>query len=233
MFDSIDSLNEAIVSCRACERLVRYREYVASVKVKRFRDWEYWSKPVPGFGDSNARLLIIGLAPAAHGANRTGRMFTGDSSGSWLIKALYETGFTNKPTSMSRDDGLILCDVYITAVLRCAPPDNRPSRSEIGNCMIYLVHETSLLKNVRMVLTLGAIAFNAYCSINGISGLRFRHGSSYAVRDREGRTITLLSSYHPSRQNTQTGRLSWSMWIDIFRRIRLMLDTLDESEPKP
>ncbi|MFN4336482.1 MAG: uracil-DNA glycosylase [Candidatus Nitrosocaldus sp.] len=232
MFDSLDSLNKAIVSCRACERLVRYREYIASMKVRRFRDWEYWAKPVPGFGDVNAKLLIIGLAPAAHGANRTGRMFTGDSSGSWLIKALYETGFANKPTSISKDDGLILSDVYITAVLRCAPPDNRPSKGEMDNCIPYLVQEISLLKNLRVVLALGVIAFNAYCRINGISA-RFRHGSSYTVRDREGRIITLLPSYHPSRQNTQTGRLSWSMWIDIFRRIRLMLDTLDRSEPKP
>ncbi len=232
MFDSLDLLNEAIVSCRACERLVRYREYIASIKVRRFRDWEYWAKPVPGFGDTNARLLIIGLAPAAHGANRTGRMFTGDSSGSWLIRALYETGFANKPTSISRDDGLTLSDVYITAVLRCAPPDNRPSKSEVNNCIPYLIDEISLLKNVRIVLALGVLAFSAYCSINGISA-RFRHGSCYTVKHRGGRTITLLSSYHPSRQNTQTGRLSWSMWIDIFRRIRFMLDMLDGSEDKP
>ncbi|MEM2922814.1 MAG: uracil-DNA glycosylase [Candidatus Nitrosocaldus sp.] len=232
MFDSLDSLNRAIVSCRACERLVRYREHIARVKVKRFKDWEYWAKPVPGFGDVNARLLIIGLAPAAHGANRTGRMFTGDSSGSWLIKALYETGFANKPTSISRDDGLILNDVYISAVLRCAPPENKPSKSEVDNCILYLMQEASLLKNVRIVLTLGMIAFNAYCSMNSISGLRFGHGSSYAVRDKDGRMVTLISSYHPSRQNTQTGRLSWSMWIEVFRRIRLMLDMLDGSEPK-
>ncbi|MEM2923260.1 MAG: uracil-DNA glycosylase [Candidatus Nitrosocaldus sp.] len=230
MFDSIDSLNKAIVSCRACKRLVRYREHIARIKVKRFKDWEYWAKPVPGFGDVNARLLIIGLAPAAHGANRTGRMFTGDSSGSWLIKALYETGFANKPTSISRDDGLILSDVYISAVLRCAPPDNKPSKREVDNCIPYLMQEAFLLKNVKIVLTLGAIAFSVYCRMNGISGLRFEHGSSYAVRDRDGRMVTLISSYHPSRQNTQTGRLSWSMWIEIFMRIRLMLDG---SEPKP
>jgi uracil-DNA glycosylase family 4 len=160
-------------------------------------------------------------------------MFTGDSSGSWLIKALYETGFANKPTSISRDDGLILKDAYISAVLRCVPPDNKPSKSEVDNCMIYLMQEASMLKNVRIVLALGIIAFSTYCRMNGISGLRFGHGSSYAVRDRDGRMVTLLSSYHPSRQNTQTGRLSWSMWIEVFRRIRLMLDMLDGSEPKP
>ncbi|MCS6767311.1 MAG: uracil-DNA glycosylase [Candidatus Nitrosocaldus sp.] len=264
--DTLESLNRVIVSCTKCERLVRYREQVAMRKVRRFRDCEYWARPVPGFGDVNARLLIIGLAPAAHGANRTGRMFTGDSSGSWLMRALHETGFANKPASISRDDGLTLRDAYITAVLRCAPPDNRPTREEIGNCVQYLINEVRLLRRVRIVLTLGSIAFNAYCRMSGVTGLEFRHGACYEVWDddyygdddydkngdkdgssnsssrssnssrrsrrsrRRGRMITLIASYHPSRQNTQTGRLSWGMWIDVFRRIRLMLDG---SELKP
>ncbi len=213
-------LAERITSCTRCSRLVMYREYIARVKVKRFRDWVYWGKPVAGFGDPDARLLVIGLAPAAHGANRTGRMFTGDASGSWLVKALYEIGLANKPTSISADDGLILKDVYITAVLRCAPPDNKPLKEEVSNCIGYLYEELGLLNRVKIILTLGRIAFDTYARIIG-KRLEFRHGKVYRL---DG--ITLVASYHPSRQNTQTRRLTWDSWISIFRSIKEELDSI-------
>lgn len=215
---SIVELNQRIISCNRCSRLVMYREHIARVKTKRFKDWVYWGKPVTGFGDINARLLVIGLAPAAHGANRTGRMFTGDASGSWLVKALYEIGLANKPTSISADDGLTLKDVYITAVLRCAPPENKPLKEEVLNCIEYLQKELMLLNKVKVILTLGRIAFDTYARIIG-KRLDFRHGSIYRL---DG--ITLVASYHPSRQNTQTRRLTWESWMSIFRRVREELD---------
>lgn len=219
---SILELNQRITSCNRCSRLVMYREYIARVKAKRFKDWVYWGKPVAGFGDINARLLVIGLAPAAHGANRTGRMFTGDASGSWLIKALYEIGLANKPTSISADDGLTLKDVYITAVLRCAPPENKPLKEEVLNCIEYLQEELMLLNKVKVILTLGRIAFDTYTRIIGKRldfNFNFRHSSIYRL---DG--ITLVASYHPSRQNTQTRRLTWESWMSIFRRVREELD---------
>jgi uracil-DNA glycosylase family 4 len=216
--DLINRLNQRIISCIKCSRLVQYREHIARMKVKRFKDWDYWGKPVPGFGDVNARLLIIGLAPAAHGANRTGRMFTGDSSGSWLIRALYDIGLANKPTSTSLDDGLLLKDVYVTAVLRCVPPGNKPLMQEIHNCMGYLREEISLLKNVRIVLTLGRVAFDTYARIIN-KDVEFKHGKLYELDN----GIMLMASYHPSRQNTQTGRLTWDSWISIFKKIEEIL----------
>jgi uracil-DNA glycosylase family 4 len=174
---------------------------------------------VPSFGDPRAEVLIIGLAPAAHGGNRTGRMFTGDSSWDWLINALYESKFANRQTSDHRDDGLVLRNVYITLVIRCAPPDNTPLRSEIENCSEYLLKELRVLKSVRIVITLGLIAFNTYRRVCQLWPAVFRRGKTYSIN----KNITLVASYHPSRQNTNTGRLTWNMWISIFRTVRMLL----------
>ncbi|HXH20127.1 MAG TPA: uracil-DNA glycosylase [Chitinophagales bacterium] len=212
------ALAKQIVNCRRCPRLVEFRREVAEKKVKRFNDWRYWGKPVPGFGDPNAEVLIIGLAPAAHGANRTGRMFTGDSSGDWLYRALYETGFANQPASFSRDDGLVLKKVFVTAVCRCAPPGNKPLPSEMENCSDYLEKEIELLPNVKVVLCLGQIAFSRYCRLHSLKRLEFSHGKKFRLRDGK----ILLSSYHPSRQNTNTGRLKWNDWLKVFREVRLI-----------
>lgn len=215
-------LNQRIVSCRLCPRLVEYRESVARNKVKRFSNWEYWGKPLPGFGDLKAKLLIIGLAPAAHGGNRTGRMFTCDSSGDWLVKALYETGFANQPTSVSKDDGLQLKSAYITASVRCAPPQNKPTKAEIDNCSNYLKEELTILKDVKVVLTLGKIALDAYLKCVKISEKpRFTHSSIHKLR--EG-LPTLIMSFHPSRQNTQTNRLTWNMWLGVFEKARKLIN---------
>ncbi len=215
--NELDDLANRIINCRECNRLIEYISRVSSKKVKRYREEHYWAKPLPGFGDINARLLIIGLAPAAHGGNRTGRMFTGDSSGEWLIKALYLTGFANQAYSIKRDDGLILKDAYITAVLRCAPPNNKPTREELMNCSKYLKEELSILKNVKVVLTLGSIAFSTYTSLYNVR-LKFAHNASYEIDGKK-----LIASYHPSRQNTQTRRLSWDSWFAVFANIRSML----------
>lgn len=212
-------LNSKIMGCTLCPRLARYIRQVGQEKVKRFADEEYWSKPLPSWGDPNAKLLIVGLAPAAHGGNRTGRMFTGDSSGNWLAKAMYETGFASRPTSISKDDGLVLKGAYITAAVRCAPPDNKPLPSELIHCSQYLVSELQLLKNISLVLVLGKIGFDAYCRAIGAKGLVFGHGACYEIGGR-----LLLASYHPSRQNTNTGRLTWPMWIKIFITARSMIE---------
>jgi len=214
------NLQERVVSCRRCLRLIRHISAVARLKAPRYRDQEYWGKPLPSFGDPHAQLLIIGLAPATHGGNRTGRMFTGDASGDWLIGALYETGFASQPHSVSKDDGLMLTSAYITAIVRCAPPMNKPTRQEISNCSEYLVEELRLLKDVRVVLTLGRIAFDNYLrnvKIEKCCRPEFRHGSTYWL----GRGVPLLAaSYHPSKQNTQTGRLKWRMWLKVFKNVR-------------
>jgi uracil-DNA glycosylase family 4 len=211
-------LNAKVTECALCPRLSRYIRQVGLEKVKRFADEEYWARPLPSWGDPNAKLLIVGLAPAAHGGNRTGRMFTGDSSGDWLARAMHETGFASMPTSRSKGDGLVLNDVYVTAAVRCAPPDNKPLPSELANCSQYLVSELALLENVRVVLALGKIGFDAYCKAAGAKGMVFGHGARYNVGDR-----ILLASYHPSRQNTNTGRLTWQMWIRIFRTARILV----------
>lgn len=219
----LDALRERVISCRNCPRLVNYVSKVSREKVRRYMDWRYWDRPLLGFGDPEARLLVIGLAPAAHGGNRTGRMFTGDSSGDWLIRAMYETGFSNQPESVSSEDGLELDSAYITAVVRCAPPKNRPLSEEIRNCSKYLKEEANLLDRVEAVLTLGRMAFDTYNKYmftkDGGPRPSFRHGGFYDVRG----TPSLVTSYHPSRQNTQTGRLTWEMWIGVFNRIRNML----------
>jgi uracil-DNA glycosylase family 4 len=219
------NLNRHIVNCPACPRLVAYRQEVARVKRAAFRDWDYWGRPVPGFGDRNARLLIVGLAPGAHGANRTGRMFTGDSSGNTLFAALHRAGFANQPTSEHRDDGLELRDAFITAMARCAPPQNQPTRQEQLNCRGYLVRELELLSSVRVVLALGRIAFDGYLELvreRGVDVPRvsFEHNACYKF---DPPLPTLVVSYHPSRQNTQTGRLTPAMLDQVFGRIRELL----------
>lgn len=214
----LERLNGRVVKCQECPRLAAYIRKVGEEKIKRHAGEDYWAKPLPSWGDSNARLLIVGLAPAAHGGNRTGRMFTGDSSGDWLTKAMYEAGFAARPYSKSRDDGQALIDAYITAAVRCAPPDNKPLPSEIAACSQYLAAELRLLKNVTVVLALGRIAFGAYCRVAGLKGLAFSHGTHY---NHDGRT--LIASYHPSRQNTNTGRLTWEMWAEIFRAAKSAL----------
>ncbi len=224
-------LGQRVVSCERCPRLRSYCEDVANKKTRRYSDWDYWGKPVPGFGDPHAEFLIIGLAPAAHGANRTGRMFTGDGSGEWLIKALYENGFANQPRSFSKDDGLELRSAYVTAVVRCAPPKNKPMNEEVANCSDYLDEELTILKNVRLVLTLGRIAFESYLHhVNKqISKTpRFAHGKIYELGNGLPK---LISSYHPSRQNTQTGRLTWRMWTSIFKKATKVLGASRTLQP--
>jgi uracil-DNA glycosylase len=219
--------NEQIVQCTLCPRLRAYCREVARVKKREFRDWTYWGRPVPGFGDPNASLLIVGLAPAAHGANRTGRMFTGDSSGQWLYEALYRYRFANQPESLSRDDGLTLSDCYITAAARCAPPGNKPAPEELANCRGFLEHDIALLTRVRVVLALGRVACDAWLraagwweSLQARDRPTFGHGREAALPD--GRV--LLCSFHPSRQNTNTGKLTREMWYAIFARAKRLVE---------
>ncbi|PWH19995.1 MAG: uracil-DNA glycosylase [Ardenticatenia bacterium] len=219
-----------IVQCHRCPRLVNWRERVAREKRPAYKDWAYWGRPVPGFGDRQARLLIVGLAPGAHGSNRTGRMFTGDSSGDTLYAALYRAGFTNQPYATHRDDGLTLHDTFITAIVRCAPPANRPMRDEIVACVPFLAREWQLLARIRVVLALGQLAFVACCRLLQQEGyalprLSFRHALHHSARhNHTDRTIHLLASYHPSRQNTQTGRLSPQMLDAVLHQARAVLD---------
>jgi uracil-DNA glycosylase family 4 len=219
---SLPRLHAEIVACRACPRLVAWRERVAREKVARFRDWEYWGKPVPGFGDPRARILVVGLAPGAHGANRTGRMFTGDGSGDFLFAALHRVGLASQAASTSRDDGLTLQDAYIVATVRCAPPDNRPAPDEIARCARFLDAESALLPRVRVVVALGSIAWRACLDHFVRGGERiprprpvFAHGAVLEVAER-----TLLGSYHVSRQNTQTGRLTAAMFDAVLEEAK-------------
>jgi len=220
-------LEQDIISCHHCPRLVEWREGVAAQKRRAFSDWEYWGKPVPGFGDPDARLLIVGLAPGAHGSNRTGRMFTGDSSGDTLFGAMYRAGFANKSISRQKGDDLILPDAFLTAVGRCAPPKNRPTADELANCQPFLLREIELLQQVRVVLALGQIAFDGYIrALRGqgleVPRLKFTHGLWH---DFDPPAPSLVACYHPSRQNTQTGRLTQEMMDAVFSRIRSALDT--------
>ena len=226
---SLSELHAQIVACGLCPRLVAHREKVAQEKVARFREQEYWGKPVPPFGDFEARLLIMGLAPAAHGGNRTGRSFTGDPSGEWLYGALHRAGFANQPTSVSVNDGLELTGAYITNAVRCVPPGNRPSPSEKSACRRFLVRELALLDETRVVVALGKFAFDAYLQARAAAALTnprprpvFGHGATCRLED----GITLIASYHPSRQNTQTGKLTVEMFDGIFRRARELLGKL-------
>jgi uracil-DNA glycosylase len=215
-----------VVRCRRCPRLVAHRETVARLKRRQFRDETYWGRPLPGFGDPRARLLIVGLAPAAHGGNRTGRMFTGDASGDWLFRALHGAGFANQARSVARDDGLELHDAYLTAAARCAPPENRPTPEEMVSCRPYLLRERRSLPTVRVVVALGQIAFATALAVERSLGItlprplpRFGHGAEVRLD-----AVTLLASYHPSRQNTQTGKLSAPMLAAIFDRARVLLE---------
>jgi len=197
------------------------------VKRRAYRDWEYWARPVPGFGDARARLLLIGLAPGAHGANRTGRMFTGDSSGDFLYKVLHAAGFASQPTSVSRDDGLVLTDAYISAAVRCAPPDNKPALEEIRHCRPYLERELELLDNIQVVVALGRVAFDVYLGILRDQGKIQRRSDFVFAHDRECRTGPgqpwLIASYHPSQQNTSTGKLTEAMFRAVFQRAKRRL----------
>lgn len=215
----IDSLARAVTACKRCPRLIAWCRAVARTKVRRFHQYDYWGKPVPGFGDPRARLLIVGLAPGAHGSNRTGRMFTGDASGDWLYEALHRFGFANQPTSTGREDGLALTDCYVTAAGRCAPPGNKPTPKELANCRPWLEAELALLDRVRVVIALGRIGHDAYLAAAGRSRKRFAHGATTRF---ENGTV-LIASYHPSRQNTNTGRLTRAMWHAIFRSARKCL----------
>ncbi|HEV2386428.1 MAG TPA: uracil-DNA glycosylase [Candidatus Acidoferrales bacterium] len=225
--EALRVLNERVVGCRKCPRLVSYREQVARVRKRAFRDVVYWARPSPGFGDPSARLVIVGLAPAAHGGNRTGRMFTGDRSGDFLYDCLYRAGFANQPASVARDDGLCLSDLYITAVCRCAPPANKPLPSEILNCRPYLEQDFEII-GPRAVLALGGIALRGYLAmlkqrrlITSLATYPFAHGACYRL---PGDLPRLFASYHPSQQNTFTGRLTKPMFLAVLRRIRRYLD---------
>jgi uracil-DNA glycosylase len=221
---ALEILQREIIACEKCPRLVAYRAEVGRIKRRAYRDWDYWAKPVPGFGDPRARLLLIGLAPGAHGANRTGRMFTGDSSGDFLYKVLFATGFASQPTSTSRDDGLKLVDAYISAPVRCAPPDNKPTVEEIRICRPYLERELELLKAVQVVVALGRVAFDVYLGILRSQGKIARRSGFVFAHDAEHRTgpdqPLLISSYHPSQQNTSTGKLTEAMFRAVFERAK-------------
>ncbi|HSM71707.1 MAG TPA: uracil-DNA glycosylase [Anaerolineales bacterium] len=220
MSSQLIQLNKEIISCRKCPRLVAWREEMARVKRKAYKDEEYWGKPVPGFGDPKARVLVVGLAPGAHGSNRTGRQFTGDGSGGFLFPALYRAGFANQPSAESRGDGLILKDMYITASGRCAPPKNKPTSEELNNCQPYLERELEILKP-KVIVCLGKIGFDRIRKIFSVSeaSAKFGHGATYRLEN----GIWLLSSYHPSQQNTLTGKLTADMFDDIWEKAKELL----------
>jgi uracil-DNA glycosylase family 4 len=219
--------DQTVISCRLCPRLVAWREQVAREKRRAFMDWEYWGKPVPGFGNHNAHVLVVGLAPGAHGSNRTGRMFTGDASGDFLYPALYEAGFASQPRTASRADGLQLRDMYVSAVCRCVPPGNKPTREEIRNCLPYLKTEMDLLENLKGIVALGSLAFTESLRL-----LQARYALEWETKPTFGHNVIyrfgagvpwLLASYHPSRQNTQTGRLTMEMFAGVWAQARTEL----------
>jgi uracil-DNA glycosylase len=241
----LEKLQRIVIRCWKCPRLVAYLKEISNHKPRRYRDWDYWSKPLPSFGDPDARVLIIGLAPAAQGGNRTGRMFTGDRSGEWLFNALYQFGFANQPNSLRADDDFKLDDCYITATIRCAPPKNKPLPEEIENCRPYFLEELDLLKKVEVIVPLGQIAFTQTLKSLRLKGydvppLSFGHGKSYSISKKkefpttvgnglkpfptESQTITLITTYHPSQQNTQTGRLTRPMFHQVFKMIKKKLE---------
>lgn len=218
-----EALSQRIVACTRCPRLVAWRQEVAQRPPRRYRGWQYWARPVPGFGDLEARLLILGLAPAAHGANRTGRLFTGDRSGDWLIRALFRAGFANQPTAVDRTDGLELRGAFLTASVRCAPPQNRPTLDERRACFPFLEEEILILRHVSVVVALGSVATETAAQLFGLRPRpRFAHGAEYVLPG--GRV--LLCSYHPSQQNTFTGRLTEAMFDAVFARARELLNRL-------
>ena len=216
-------LQSEIVHCTKCPRLVVYREQIGREKRRAYLEHEYWARPVPGFGDPKARVLILGLAPGAHGSNRTGRPFTGDRSGEFMYPILHKVGLASQPNATDRNDGLKLIDCYITAAVRCAPPDNKPLPSELANCSAWLDRELAALKNVQVVVVLGKIAFDAYLAylkrngwLRSKAGYAFGHAAEYQLPN----GVTLLASYHPSNQNTATGKLTAKMFEDVFQRAR-------------
>ena len=222
-------LNAEVVACTLCSRLVSYREKIAAEKRRAYREWDYWGKPVPGFGDPNAKVLILGLAPGAHGSNRTGRPFTGDASGNFMYPVLYETGFANQPTATDRNDGLVLTGIYITAAGRCAPPDNKPMPEELANCAPFLDRELDGLKNVKVIVALGKIGFDAYLNylkrhkiIASRAPYQFAHGAHYSIPSGKN----LLASFHPSNQNTNTGKLTRPMFVEIFQEAKRLAEKL-------
>jgi uracil-DNA glycosylase len=220
MPDSLEQVAAEVVECRRCPRLVEWRELVAREKRAAYQDWDYWGRPVPGFGDPRAELLLVGLAPAAHGGNRTGRIFTGDRSGDWVYGALHRVGFANQPTSVSRDDGLQLHRAYVSACVRCAPPGNRPTPLERDTCLPYLERELALLTRVRVMLCFGAFAYENLASLLGLKPRpRFRHALEVPLTD--GRSV--LCSFHPSQQNTFTGKLTHPMFDAVFDRARELI----------
>ena len=220
MSSHLEKLNKEIISCRKCPRLVEWREEVAVVKRKAYKDYEYWGKPVPGFGDPRARVLVVGLAPGAHGSNRTGRQFTGDASGNFLFAALYRAGFANQAEAESRSDGLILKDMYITASGRCAPPKNKPTTDELNKCQPFLVRELEIL-NPKVIVCLGKIGFDRIRRVLSVkdASVKFGHGALYRLDN----GVWLLGSYHPSQQNTLTGKLTEKMFDDIWRKAKELL----------
>ena len=238
--DSWDRLEAEIVACRACPRLVAWREQVAREKRRAYRDWDYWGRPVPAFGDPNARLLIVGLAPGAHGSNRTGRMFTGDSSGDTLYAAMYRAGFASQPTGRYRDDDLQLRDALVTAVARCAPPGNRPAAEELAACRHFLAREWALMPQTHIVLALGKVAFDNTLHLLAAQGydlprpVGFAHGARHLLDSaRSDRPKHLIACYHPSRQNTQTGRLTTAMLDEVFELVRsVMTGQAEEKHPQ-
>lgn len=220
MASQLENLNEEIIACRKCPRLVEWREEVARVKRKAYKDREYWGKPVPGFGDPQARVLVVGLAPGAHGSNRTGRQFTGDGSGNFLFPALHRAGFANQAVAESRDDELLLKDMYITASARCAPPNNKPSPEELNNCQPYLERELEII-HPKVIVCLGRIAFERILRIYSLrsSAFKFAHGALYQLPN----GVWILCSYHPSQQNTLTGKLTLKMFDEIWQKAKELL----------
>lgn len=225
---NLEILNSQIIACEACPRLRAYGAEIARIRKRQWRDWSYWGLPVPSFGDPKARVMVLGLAPGAHGSNRTGRPFTGDGSGNFMFPVLYEAGFASQPTADSRDDGLKLKDMWITAAVRCAPPANKPTPEEQRNCSHWLDEEIVLLDRVKVVVCLGKIGFDAYIAhllrkgtISARRGLEFAHGAEYKLPN----GIHLLATYHPSLQNTNTGKLTAPMFLKIFTRARELMES--------
>jgi uracil-DNA glycosylase family 4 len=231
---ALSVLEQQVVACTKCPRLIAHCRAVAAAKRRAYMDWDYWGRPVPSFGDPDAELLLIGLAPGAHGSNRTGRMFTGDRSGDFLFKVLYETGYASQPSGSSREDGLTLRNAYITAAARCAPPGNKPTPQEMRNCRPYLERELELLSNVRVVVALGKIAFDVYLSILRDRGQiasrsAFVFGHNVAHETGPGQPL-LIGSYHPSQQNTSTGRLTEKMLREVFERAKSVCTSKTQEE---
>jgi len=228
MSSALAVLNKEVVNCIRCPRLVAYRQQVGREKHRAYRDWDYWAQPVPGFGDPHARLLVLGLAPGAHGSNRTGRPFTGDASGKFMYPILHKLGFASQPNAERRGDGLKLIDCYITAAVRCAPPDNKPLPSELANCAPFLDRELAMLQDIKVVVALGRIGFDAYLNhlkrnriVQSKAGYGFGHAARYGLPN----GVVLLASYHPSNQNTATGKLTAAMFETVFREAQKLTAT--------